>query len=171
MLTQIWIQIIWHLDDFIHGIEYKSMQNYSTCTELSSYLHVGMVSSPSHTFFLGKLEQVVNQYFVHILSLVTDNSPSWMNQQEENDSRNYFMINLHESMEPGRDRTRDPWICSQTRICCQTHYRLRYVARCFMINLLRKYGTRPGSNTRPLDLQSDMHMYSDTLLTALCGQV
>ena len=27
-------------------------------------------------FFLGKLEQAVNQYFVHILSLVTDNSHS-----------------------------------------------------------------------------------------------
>ena len=39
------------------------------------------------------------------------------------------MINLHESMGPGRDRTRDPWICSQTRICCQTRYRLRYAAR------------------------------------------
>ena len=39
------------------------------------------------------------------------------------------MINLHESMGPGRDRTRDPWICSQTRICCQTHYRLCYGAR------------------------------------------
>ena len=38
------------------------------------------------------------------------------------------MINLHESMGPGRDRTRDPWICSQTRICCQTRYRLRYAA-------------------------------------------
>ena len=25
---------------------------------------------------LGKLEQAVNQYFVHILSLVTDNNPS-----------------------------------------------------------------------------------------------
>ena len=32
-------------------------------------------------------------------------------------------------MVPGRDRTRDPWICSQTRICSQTHYRLRYAAR------------------------------------------
>ena len=30
----------------------------------------------NHTFFLGKLEQAVNQYFVHILSLVTDNNPS-----------------------------------------------------------------------------------------------
>ena len=38
--------------------------------------HGGMVSSPNHTFFLGKFEQAVNQYFVHILSLVTDNNPS-----------------------------------------------------------------------------------------------
>ena len=36
------------------------------------------------------------------------------------------MINLHKSMGPGSDRTLDPWICSQTRICCQTRYRLRY---------------------------------------------
>ena len=28
------------------------------------------------TFFLGKIEHAVNQYFVHILSLVTDNNPS-----------------------------------------------------------------------------------------------
>ena len=28
-----------------------------------------------------------------------------------------------------RDRTRDPWICDQTRICSQTRYRLRYAAR------------------------------------------
>ena len=28
------------------------------------------------TLFLGKLEQAVNQYFVHILSLVFDNNPS-----------------------------------------------------------------------------------------------
>ena len=27
------------------------------------------------TLFLGKLEQAVNQYFVQILSLVTDNNP------------------------------------------------------------------------------------------------
>ena len=41
-----------------------------------------------------------------------------MNQRKgENDRRNHFMINLHESMGPDQDRTRDPWICSQTRIC------------------------------------------------------
>ena len=28
------------------------------------------------TLFLGKLEQAFNQYFVHILLLVTDNNPS-----------------------------------------------------------------------------------------------
>ena len=28
------------------------------------------------TLFLGKLEQAVNQYFVHTLSIVTDNNPS-----------------------------------------------------------------------------------------------
>ena len=39
------------------------------------------------------------------------------------------MINLHESMGPDQDRTRDPWICSQTHICSQTRYQLRYAAR------------------------------------------
>ena len=43
------------------------------------------------------------------------------------------MINLHESMVPGRDRTRDPWICSQTRICSQARYRLRYAARFYRL--------------------------------------
>ena len=80
-------------------------------------------------FFLGKLEQAVNQYFVHIISLVTDNNPSWISRREENDRKNCFIINLHESKWPGRDRTSYPWICSETRICYQTLYKLRYVAR------------------------------------------
>ena len=45
-------------------------------SQVNSYGHGGTVSSPNHTFFLGKLEQAVNQYFVHILLLVTDNNPS-----------------------------------------------------------------------------------------------
>ena len=45
-------------------------------SQVNSYGNGGAVSSPNHTFFLGKLEQAVNQYFVHILSLVTDNNPS-----------------------------------------------------------------------------------------------
>ena len=36
---------------------------------VNSYSHVRMVSSPNHTFYLGKLDQVVNQYFVHIFRL------------------------------------------------------------------------------------------------------
>ena len=39
---------------------------------VNSYGHVGMVSSPYHTFLLGKFDYAVNQYFVHILSLVSD---------------------------------------------------------------------------------------------------
>ena len=50
-------------------------------------------------FFLGKLEQAVNQYFVHMLSLVNNNNPT----REENDRRINFIINLLESMGPGRD--------------------------------------------------------------------
>ena len=38
---------------------------------VNRYGHVGTVSLPNHTFFLAKLEQAVNQYFVHILSLLT----------------------------------------------------------------------------------------------------
>ena len=36
---------------------------------VNSYGHVGMVSSPNNTFFLGKLDLAIYQYFVHILSL------------------------------------------------------------------------------------------------------
>ena len=45
------------------------------------------------------------------------------------------MINLHESMGPGRDQTRDPWICSHIRICYQTRYRLRHAARYTLFDL------------------------------------
>ena len=38
------------------------------------YGHGRRVSSPKHTFFLGKPEQAASQYFVYILSLVTDNN-------------------------------------------------------------------------------------------------
>ena len=41
-----------------------------------SYGHVAKVSSSNHTFFLSKLEQADNQYFVLIILLVTDNNPS-----------------------------------------------------------------------------------------------
>ena len=50
---------------------------------------------------------------MHILSLVA----SWIRGREENSRRNYFIINLQESMGPGSNQTHDPWICSQTDIC------------------------------------------------------
>ena len=77
---------------------------------VNSYSHAEMVSSPNHTFCLGKLDLAVNQY------LDCNWQQPFLNQQkEENDHKNYFMINLHQSMGPGRDQTRDPWIW------CQTH--------------------------------------------------
>ena len=49
------------------------------------------------------LTKQVKQYFVHMLSLVTDNNSSRISRMEENGRRNYFMINLHLSMGPGWD--------------------------------------------------------------------
>ena len=50
-------------------------------------------------------------------------NPSWISGREEKVRRNYFMNILQESMGPGWDRTRDPWICNQT------HYWLCYLAQ------------------------------------------
>ena len=92
---------------------------------VNSYGHVGMVSSPDHTSWLS----TKCTYF----ACNTDNKPSWISGKEENGLRNYFMII---SMGPGWDQTRNPWICSQMRICSQTHNRLRYVARSVMLGFL-----------------------------------
>ena len=67
----------------------------------------------STLFSCASLTKQLTNYFMHIISLVTDNNPSWSSRREENGRRNYFMINLHGSMGPGQDQTRDPWICSQ----------------------------------------------------------
>ena len=77
-------------------------------------LNKQLTSNRAHTFACNWQQPFMNDSF---------------SGREENDHRNYFMINLHESMGPGRDRTRDPWICSQLRICNQTRYRLHYAAR------------------------------------------
>ena len=61
------------------------------------------------TFFLGKLEETVYQYFVHIPLLVTDND-SFDQRKVENDRKICFMINLDENIAQDWDRTRDPWI-------------------------------------------------------------
>ena len=79
------------------------------------------VSSTNHTFSWASLnKQLTSTSCTYFRLLLTTTLLESFSGREENDRRNYFMINLHESMGPGRDRTRDPWICSQTRICCQT---------------------------------------------------
>ena len=52
---------------------YKVLFVLILCLSVNSIGHVEMVSSTNHTFFLGKLDQAINKYSVHILSLVTDN--------------------------------------------------------------------------------------------------
>ena len=68
-----------------------------------------MLGRPVHltTLFLGELDYAVNQYLVHILSLVTENNLSQISEREENGRRNYFMINIRKCMVPGHDRTWD----------------------------------------------------------------
>ena len=87
------------------------------------------------TLLLRKLDYGVNLYFMHMHSLVTDSKPCLISRREENGQINYFMINLHESMGPGRDRTCDPWIGSQTL------YRVRYVARLYFNDNILYCGT------------------------------
>ena len=77
-------------------------------SQVNSYGHGRIVSSPNLTFFLGKLEQAVNQYLMYILSLKTDNNPSWMIQQRGGKWPYILFHNLHESMAPARDQTRYP---------------------------------------------------------------
>ena len=96
-------------------------------SQVNSYGHCGTVSSPNHTFsWAGLNKRLTSNSCTYFRLQLTTTLLEWISGREENDCRNHFMINLHESMGPDWDRTRDPWICSQTRICSQTLYRLRY---------------------------------------------
>ena len=56
-------------------------------------------------FFLGKLRLHWKPVFcAHKISLVTDNSSSWISGR-----RRMTVENINESMGPGRDQTHDPW--------------------------------------------------------------
>ena len=61
---------------YMHQDDLFSLFGLVLYVPVYSYSHVGTVSSPNHTFFLGKLDLAVNQYFMNILSLVTDNNPT-----------------------------------------------------------------------------------------------
>ena len=58
-------------------------------------------------------ESITNQFCLQLATTLLE----WIGGREENNRRNYFMINLRESMGPGRDLTHNPLICSQMRIC------------------------------------------------------
>ena len=99
-------------------------------SQVNSYGHGGTVSSPNNTFSWASLnKRLTSTSCTYFGLLLTTTHLEWFRGREENDSSNYFTINLHESMGPGRDQTCDPWICSQMPICSQTCYRLGYVAR------------------------------------------
>ena len=67
-----------------HGTQAYGRQVLFCCfiSQVNSYGYGGTVSSSNLTFFLGELEQAVNQFFNHILWLVTDNNPSRMIQRK-----------------------------------------------------------------------------------------
>ena len=58
-----------------YGVQF--LQNYKHTTQ-PLFMHTNIWSMSVHltTLFPGQAEQAVNQYFVHKLSLVTDNNPS-----------------------------------------------------------------------------------------------
>ena len=60
-----WKELFKHLSHYFYFVWILAL------CPVNSYGHVRTVNSPNH-FFLGKLEQAANQYFMHIHSLVTD---------------------------------------------------------------------------------------------------
>ena len=80
---------------------------------VNSYGHVNTLSSPCRTLFWAILTKRKNQFIVHTLLLL--NQQLSLNQhKDENDRRNYFMINLTKSMVLGQGRTFEPCIFSWT---------------------------------------------------------
>ena len=61
-------------------------------TSQSTAMVISELSVHITTLFPGQAWISINQYLVHILSLVTDNNPSWIRGREENGCRNHFMI-------------------------------------------------------------------------------
>ena len=81
---------------------------------VNSYGHVETVSSPNHTFSWASLIKWLTST-LHEHTFACNWQQPFLNQQkEENDCRNYFMINLHKRMGLGRNQTCNTWICSQT---------------------------------------------------------
>ena len=71
-----WPVALLHQDTFQRSIRDLFWFVLFLNTPVNSCDHAEMVSSSNHTLCLGKHDEAVNQYFVHTLSLVTDNNPS-----------------------------------------------------------------------------------------------
>ena len=93
---------------------------------VNSYGHVGRVSSPNHTFFHG---QAWTSTSIH--TFACNWHQPFLNESVEEKKMTVESISwsLNVSMGSGWDQTHHPWICSQTLICSQTCYWLRYAAQ------------------------------------------
>ena len=127
-------------------MEHMGMDGCLFCcftSQVNSYGHGGKVSPPNHTFSWASLNKQLTRTLCTYFPLqLTTTLLEWFSWREESDLRNYFMINLHESMGLGRHGTRDPWIGSKTLICCQTRYRLRYTAQYGWMEALMKQSVK-----------------------------
>ena len=70
-------------------------------SQVNSYGHDGTVKSPNHTFSWASLNKQLTSTLCTYFGLQLTTLLDWFSKREENDRRNYFMINLHESMGPG----------------------------------------------------------------------
>ena len=95
--------------------------------------HARTVTSPNYTFSWASLTKRLTSTSCTHSFACNSQKKTFLNQRkggewpEENDRRNYFMINLHESMGPGYNRTRGPLICSLT--CIWNHLIPLYISK------------------------------------------
>ena len=87
-----------------------------SCQSFSSLAYVVQQTDSDSEYsahiILGKLDLAVKQHFVHLISLVNGTNPIDANEPS---AANIFLINLDESMGPGRNLTHGSLICSRTR--------------------------------------------------------
>ena len=164
-----WLRLIgenvgWKMVYNFLGIDEKTLRNLPTFDQ-----NVRTVYSNIRTVYPSK-----NHVTTHP---VTTTLLKW----EENDHRNYFMINLHKSMGTGRDPTQVPWFFSQMCISSQTSYRLRYppwsvvYLACWissshpLLDALYVYKPPKSKLCRVSHLYSDCQALRDVSLSKLCS--
>ena len=73
-----------------------STTTHFLCWSFTAQSTSSAISLPNHAFTGQAKSSKRLTSIVHILSLETDNCPSWIIGRERNDRRNYFIINLQE---------------------------------------------------------------------------